>query len=467
MGNNSGTYINYEAVNKILNDREYRVEYQKKLMGNYAENNYTLVTIRINYPGIEKSNVLTDFMVNTILEDIETYNFKHIIYNEKYKNGEGLIGHFIIDEDSLKVKKNMIEVEENHILGRCVDIDVYGNDNGKLYGVSRSDLGLQPRKCFICQEEARICSRMQKHSLKDINDFFINRYEKYILYRNEKNKLSYEISQLSLKAMIEEVSTMPSFGLVSPCTNGSHKDMNFYTFLNSSFAIAPFIKEMVEVGYSYSKISDIFSVIRRLGIDCEKKMFQVTNGINTHKGMIFLIGIVSASIGKALYEGLQFKDIKSIIREMCKDIVEDFYNLDKKIKLSHGENLYLKYGFTGIRGEVFNGLEIIFDYALPIYESLSLKENELYAHTLLVIMSELNDSTIVHRHGINELNEVKEKSKKILSLGGFNSCSGKELALQFEKECIEMNISPGGSADLLAVTIFLDEVQNKYFRIQP
>lgn len=453
-----------EEINEFLNHREKRVFHQEQLLRD-TEGGITLATVRVNYPGLEKSNYITDNIANIICEDIYVFNRKNIVYKEIYKNKEGMIGHFIFNINHDEVKKRLIYIEENHILGRCVDLDVYYIDDIKsmmpaLHGVSRSDIGLKPRRCFLCEEDARVCSRSQSHSINEIKEYFIKKYEEYLCYVNERDNLAYEISQLALKAMIAEVSTMPSFGLVSPITKGSHRDMDYYTFLDSSFVISPFIKDMVNIAYSYEKPKNIFEAIRDIGIRCEEEMFKATNGVNTHKGMIFLIGIVAAAIGKALYEKLPFQEIENILKNMCENILDDFTNVDKKKELTHGEKLYLKYGFTGIRGEVKKGLSNIFQEILPYYEQSTLKGNNLYSQILLKLMSCVEDSTIVYRQNIEKLHEVQRYANEILQLGGFNTQEGIKAAYNFEKQCIDENISPGGSADLLALVIFLTDSKN-------
>lgn len=450
-----------DLITEFLFDREKRVDYQEKLLK--ENNNKTLVTIRINYPGIEKSNYITDDIVNTIYNDILTYYNKYIVFKHKYKNKEGIIGHFLFDLDFVNVKKEMINIEEEHILGRCLDIDVYTMKNEKVIGISRKDLYKKPRKCFICDMDAKICSRAQNHSIENIKSYFEGIYKKYKELEKKKEKIAYEVSQLSLKAMISEVSTFPSFGLVSPVSSGSHEDMDYYTFLHSAMAITPFLKEMFKVGYSYYSPECIFDAIRDIGKECEEKMFEATNNINTHKGMIFLMGISMAAIGKALYENKEFSEIQEIIKSMVKNILNDFKDLHKKDKLTHGEKLYLDYGFTGIRGQVQDGLSVLFEHIIDKYEDSSLKENDLYMQILIELMARVEDSTVVYRHDINTLRKVQSDAKEILNMGGVFTLEGKQRCHELEDLYIKEHISPGGCADLLAISILLIDVKKIYF----
>lgn len=450
-----------DLITEFLFDRDKRVAYQEHLLKENKDK--TLVTIRINYPGIEKSNYITDNIVNTIYNEILTYYGKFIVFEDKYKNKEGIVAHFLFDLDFVNVKKEMINVEEEHILGRCLDIDVYTLKNDKVIGISRSDLFKKPRRCFICDLDAKICSRAQTHTIDEIKNYFELVYKNFKDSQKKTDSLAYEVSQMALKAMISEVSTFPSFGLVSPISSGAHKDMDYYTFLNSAVAITPFLKKMFEVGYSYYSPEYIFDAIRDIGKECEEKMFEATNNINTHKGMIFLMGISMAAIGKALYENKEFYQIQDIIKSMVKNILDDFKELHKKEKLTHGERLYLEYGFTGIRGQVQDGLSVLFDNIIDNYINSDLKENDLYTQILIELMARVEDSTVVYRHDISTLRKVQSDAKDLLNMGGIFTEEGRQKCHHLEDLYIKENISPGGCADLLAISILLIDVKKRLF----
>lgn len=450
-----------DLITEFLFDRDKRVAYQEHLLKENKDK--TLVTIRINYPGIEKSNYITDNIVNTIYNEILTYYGKFIVFEDKYKNKEGIVAHFLFDLDFVNVKKEMINVEEEHILGICLDIDVYTLKNDKVIGISRSDLFKKPRRCFICDLDAKICSRAQTHTIDEIKNYFEVVYKNFKDSQKKTDSLAYEVSQMALKAMISEVSTFPSFGLVSPISSGAHKDMDYYTFLNSAVAITPFLKKMFEVGYSYYSPEYIFDAIRDIGKECEEKMFEATNNINTHKGMIFLMGISMAAIGKALYENKEFYQIQDIIKSMVKNILDDFKELHKKEKLTHGERLYLEYGFTGIRGQVQDGLSVLFDNIIDNYINSDLKENDLYTQILIELMARVEDSTVVYRHDISTLRKVQSDAKDLLNMGGIFTEEGRQKCHHLEDLYIKENISPGGCADLLAISILLIDVKKRLF----
>ncbi|WP_029451353.1 triphosphoribosyl-dephospho-CoA synthase CitG [Clostridium algidicarnis] len=283
--------------------------------------------------------------------------------------------------------------------------------------------------------------------------------------KDEIGLISFSIGELAVQAMLYEVLTYPKPGLVSPINSGSHSDMDYYKFIDSTTALIKFMLLFSKEGYSNKSHEEIFKNIRDIGIEAEKEMFLKTSGINTHKGMLFVMGITVAAVSKTLYENQDFKSIQGNMKAMTIGITKkDFKDINLKKDLSHGEKLYLKYGIKGVRKEVEKGLPLVFNYSLPFYE-----ENKLLVHkdrivnTLIGIMQYCDDTTILYRHSIDTLNEVKERSKYILDLGGMCKEEGIKEIMSLEEDFIKRKISPGGSADILAVTIFLEEIKKKFF----
>lgn len=267
---------------------------------------------------------------------------------------------------------------------------------------------------------------------------------------------AFEIGSFAIQAMLYEVSCFPSPGLVSPVSNGAHRDMNFYSFLDSTVALNKYFSIFAQEGMSGKGSREIFSGIRQLGELAEKEMFAKTGGVNTHKGMLFLMGISCAAVGRALYTKVAFADIPKIIKEMTAGIVaKELKVLKEEASLSNGERLFLKYQSKGIRGEVEAGIPTVFNYGLEVYRnSEELSQNDRLIHTLISIMQICEDTTILHRHSPDVLVAVKARAKDIMAAGGMKSNEGRQQVQLLSQEFIERNISPGGSADLLGVTVF-------------
>ncbi|AGX44452.1 triphosphoribosyl-dephospho-CoA synthase CitG [Clostridium saccharobutylicum] len=282
------------------------------------------------------------------------------------------------------------------------------------------------------------------------------------------NEMAMEISSLAVQAMIYEVSCYPSPGLVSPVSCGAHKDMDFFTFIDSTSVLSKYLTLFVQEGFSNKSYKEIFDAIRKIGITAEQDMFVKTKGINTHKGMLFLMGITCAAIGKAIYEKKGFECIQSIIKEMTTGIVEkELIQLNHTDAQSHGEKLFFKYKTDGVRGEVERGIPTVFQFSLDFYkENFELNIKDRLVHTLIGIMQICDDSTILHRHSVKILEEVKETAREVIAMGGMKTTKGREKIDNLCTEFVERNISPGGSADLLGVTVFLSLVEEYMKNVQ-
>lgn len=280
----------------------------------------------------------------------------------------------------------------------------------------------------------------------------------------KEKDMPFILSELALKAILYEVASYPTPGLVSPISSGIHKDMDYFTFIDSAVALNRFFIETVEIAMKEEDYKELFQKIRMVGMDAEKHMLKATCGVNTHKGLIFIMIIALGATTLSLRKEKDFSSIRSGIKAMTEGIVHrELVNLDCNKKLSYGEKIYIKYGIPGIRKEVESGLPIIFDYSLPLYSgNKSLSKNDNIIHTLIGIMSRCDDTTLLHRKTIDTLEYVKNKAKEAMDLGGMNTELGKKAILEMDEEFMKLDISPGGSADLVAMTLFFYEVKKLF-----
>lgn len=165
-------FIEYEACD-ILLSRENRVESQNQLINKFKK---TLVVVRVNYPGVIKNNQTTLGIIKE-MDKIIPVNISGIIFNQFQITAEGPILTYVIDKDAMNVKKDMVEIEENHALGRLVDIDVY---NSNHVAISRRELGVTSRSCFLCLKEAHACVRNKTHSEEELKKFIEKKYLLFI-----------------------------------------------------------------------------------------------------------------------------------------------------------------------------------------------------------------------------------------------------------------------------------------------
>lgn len=166
-------YIKRYTPEDILIQREKRVLNQDRLIERY---NNTLINIRVNYPGIMKNNYVSLGIVKEICNLIISEFKDDILYKKFDITAEGPIINMIINKNAIDVKYKVVDIEENHFLGRCVDIDVYDKCGS---GLSRAKLGLEQRKCYICNDIAQNCVRSRKHNISEIEEFINNKYMGY------------------------------------------------------------------------------------------------------------------------------------------------------------------------------------------------------------------------------------------------------------------------------------------------
>lgn len=269
------------------------------------------------------------------------------------------------------------------------------------------------------------------------------------------------------QSLLEEVYTTPKPGLVDLYSAGAHTDMDVGTFEKSAQALKPYFIQMARQGISLRcSPKELFCQIRKTGIAAEQAMYRATGNVNTHKGLIFTLGIFCAAAGRCLWEYGEITEhlLRKMQLMMTGDILtEELLAIKEKTAASNGEKNYCYYGTAGIRGEAIQGYPVIWKYALPAFRqgiAEGRDRNLTKLQTLFILMSCTEDSTIISRHNPKVLQGVQKDAAKFLERGGAYRDDidvWREL-IAMDKEYISRNISAGGCADLLAVTVFLDKI---------
>ena len=276
-----------------------------------------------------------------------------------------------------------------------------------------------------------------------------------------------KVGQYLTQAILLEVSTHPKPGLVTRLSNGAHKDMSIFTFMMSSAVLSKAFNDLQDIGQAHrGTLAELFCKLRSYGVGAEAELLRVTKGVNTQRGILFAGGIVSAVSGYAMNMGLSRDALLPMIKEMAAGLVaKELKNLDHAA-MTAGEKLYYKYGITGIRGEVENGFPSVVNYGLPALEDAFDKGatiNDALVHALISLMTVVEDSNVIWRTDYDTLLEVQRIAKNILSLGSVFTEKGRMAIAETEKYFLQRRISPGGSADLLSVTITLYLLEHKEF----
>lgn len=279
------------------------------------------------------------------------------------------------------------------------------------------------------------------------------------------------LNQCIQNALLGEVYTTPKPGLVDCWDNGAHKDMDCTTFIKSTHAIQPYLLQMIQKGYQWEgPLGDLFMEIRELGKQAEKAMFLATEGVNTHKGAIFTLGILGTAAGYCyrLVGNFNVDMIFDVSRKMTEETLrEEFRLIRNREAKTYGEYLYQTHGEKGIRGEAMMGFPILREYAFPTLHTLRrLEEDENLAniHVLLIIMTKLQDTNVIKRGGYPGLWWIQRKADSTIKKGSVFGSGGIDAIKQWNRECIKKNISSGGAADLLAAALFLCQLEewNQY-----
>lgn len=276
-----------------------------------------------------------------------------------------------------------------------------------------------------------------------------------------------KVGQYLTQAILLEVSTHPKPGLVTRLSNGAHKDMSIFTFMMSSAVLSKAFNNLQDIGQAHrGTLVELFCKLRSYGVGAEAELLRVTKGVNTQRGILFAGGIVSAVSGYAMNMGLSRDALLPLIKEMAAGLVaRELKNLDHAA-MTAGEKLYYKYGITGIRGEVENGFPSVVNYGLPALEDAFDKGatiNDALVHALISLMTVVEDSNVIWRTDYDTLLEVQRIAKNILSLGSVFTEKGRMAIAETERYFLQRRISPGGSADLLSVTITLYLLEHKEF----
>ncbi len=215
----------------------------------------------------------------------------------------GLEALFSVRGDAREIKRVCAGLDDSLPMGRLFDLDVlHMGPEGFPEKVSREELGFGPRKCLICERPSSDCAAIRRHSAKELALAAAGLILCDFMGSAVKN------------ALIKEVSLTPKPGLVDLNDSGAHRDMDHTSFEMSASAIGPFLYAMAKAGFEQGAekkdggLSALAGGIKALGIEAEKAMLGATGGINTHRGAIYSMGIIAASLGAAyaeLIEGLE------------------------------------------------------------------------------------------------------------------------------------------------------------------
>lgn len=436
---------------EMLDARERRAQRQRQLL---LQHEKTLVCFTMNIAGPVKNSSLIrrGFALGKRLLEQQLLVMKaRILHFEEISENTGNEAIYVLDCDALTAKRAAVTIEDSTEVGRLFDMDVLRPDGSK---VERQELGLDARKCLICGGMAQTCARSRAHTVAQLQ-----KKTDQLLESALKRYESKKIARLACQALLYEVATTPKPGLVDRANSGSHRDMDFFTFQASAAALWPYFEDCARIGMETKDAmpEETFALLRTPGMLAEGEMLHATGGVNTHKGAIFSLGILCAAIGRM---GPDHYTAPELLLYECGQmttglVAKDFADLTSENAITAGQKLYVQHGITGVRGQAEAGFPAVLKVGLPkLEESLArgLPVNDAGCAALLAMMAAAVDTNLISRSDYETQQRIALETAILLLKNPFPD---EELLKQMDAAFMEKNLSPGGTADLLAMVYLL------------
>lgn len=269
------------------------------------------------------------------------------------------------------------------------------------------------------------------------------------------------LGRLATLSLLRELYLTPKPGLVDRANSGAHRDMDFGSFRASIAAIAPWFPVFFQRGLdaSAAAAADVLPRIRGDGLACERAMFAATDGVNTHKGSVFSFGLLCAAAGRLHGRGdaLEREALCAEVARIASGLVERELAAPRAARTA-GERLFAQHGLAGARGEAQSGFATARAHGVATYaraRTQGTTDEQAMHEALLHLMAHNMDTNLVSRGGIDGLRFVQAESRRLLEPPNTPAPLRTAQLAAFDQALIARNLSPGGSADLLAVSWFL------------
>lgn len=268
------------------------------------------------------------------------------------------------------------------------------------------------------------------------------------------------IAEAALAALLSELAAWPKPGLVSYVDTGSHSDMDAAMMHASAEALRPFFAELARAGQDGAQMRSL----RAIGLRAEAAMLRVTGGINTHRGAIFGMGLLCAAAGitaevsseRGLRAPVRLGNI--VMRRWAAEIMRGPIPL-----FSHGTLALRRYGAGGARAEAVSGFRSVYEVGLPALRQGRLlrpdNPDAALVQTCFALIAKVCDTNILHRCGAGGMHFAATVADSFLTQGGVGSPDWRTLAATVHTTFVARRLSPGGCADLLAMTLFIDALE--------
>ncbi|PMS20698.1 triphosphoribosyl-dephospho-CoA synthase MdcB [Paraburkholderia rhynchosiae] len=260
-------------------------------------------------------------------------------------------------------------------------------------------------------------------------------------------------------ALIDEATLAPKPGLVDIRSRGAHRDLDWTLMCASALALQPTFVNLARAGIETQPLLALRERIGAIGRDGETCMLDTTRGVNTHRGAIWALGLLVTAAAR---------DMTDCTPRAIAARAGSIARLPDRYAPSHtgnkGERACRDYDVGGARGQAQAGFPHIVDVALPELDRARERgDNETAArlNALLAVMASLDDTCVLARGGRSALAEVQQGARHVLAQGGAAQLDGRRHLKALDRRLVELHVSPGGAADLLAAALFLDRLRNE------
>ena len=401
------------TLEEILRARDTRAASQRRLLNAY---HLPLVSFTMNIAGPVKCSPWRELPFDAGLKELQAV-LGQPIAAEVIRPHTGCEALLVYDRPAAELKAACLKLETAAPVGRLYDLDVLDTDGSKL---SRSE----PRTCLVCGGPVAVCSRSRTHGLEAI----MGRTNAILM-----DFAAGYLAGLAAEALTAEVRLTPKPGLVDEHNNGAHSDMDLSLFLRSIDALTPWFRQITALSLCGADAA----ALQAAGREAEAAMFRATGGVNTHKGALYSFSVLLAALGRCLTEG---GDVFAHAAALAAELTPP--------QGTHGAAVAICHNVGGARTEALLGFPTAQKAAalLQAHDPLT---------ALLWLMAHTEDTNLYHRGGAEGAAFVKVQTAAILAAPMERRIA---LTQALDKALIDRWLSPGGSADLLALALFLGKL---------
>jgi triphosphoribosyl-dephospho-CoA synthase len=259
-------------------------------------------------------------------------------------------------------------------------------------------------------------------------------------------------------SLLEEVRLTPKPGLVDSHNNGSHHDLTLRLMESSALSLEETFFEMAMASFEKRPTRHLRERLAAIGRHGEQQMLAATGQVNTHKGAIWVLGLLT---GAAAIHLTPTSRVAASIPDLLTTAgaIASFEDRYKPPTATNGDQVRRSFHIRSAREEAAAGFPSLQQTALPAWTTFANEPEPIRRlNVLLALMSVVDDTCILHRSNMKVLKQVRQQAAAIISKGGMGIGSNAGSYRKLDRFVTDQWVSPGGSADLLAATIFLNKI---------